>query len=108
MRDMIDLYATTPAERTRLIIARVAENTGIPLDAILGPRRTKAVCRARDQAVWELRQKTRLSLPQIGRVFTRDHTTAINSIRNHEARMNNGTYKKARGRSVSREAAAAE
>ena len=42
--------------------------------------RTKEVTMARQVSMYIIRQLTKLSLPEIGRVFGRDHTTVIHSL----------------------------
>lgn len=48
---------------------------------IVGDRRSKTVVRARQIAMWVVREITGLSLPQMGAVFGRDHTTIAHGIR---------------------------
>ncbi len=53
---------------------------------ILGPQRRREVVRVRQLLMWEVSERFRLSLPQIGRMFGgRDHTTVLHAIRRVEA-----------------------
>lgn len=74
----------SPADKTAAIIRSVAVKHGVSVETILGRDKTKEVCAARHEAVYEVRKNTRLSLPQMGLIFHRDHTTLISSIRRHE------------------------
>jgi hypothetical protein len=70
--------ATKIAVRT--IMAAVAEVHKVGIDDMLGPRRTQYVVRARFHAISLcIRLRPDLSLPTLGRVFKRDHTTIINA-----------------------------
>lgn len=78
------------SRRITQIIAEVAERHEMTPAEITGPWRWKRHCRARYEAMWLARQvmgkdgKPLYSLPEIGRVFRRDHTTVINALRRHE------------------------
>jgi chromosomal replication initiation ATPase DnaA len=62
------------------------EITGVPMDVIRGPRRDKRAVSARRGLMWALRYTAGLSLPQIARVVSRDHTTVMDALRREEAR----------------------
>lgn len=73
------------------IIAMVAERRGLTVDDLLGPSRLRPVAYARHEAMWELRQRTKLSLPDIARRLGRkDHTTALHGVRAYEKRRQEG------------------
>lgn len=80
----------TPADASTAIIAEVAEKHGVTVKQLLGHRTDRAVAWPRQEAMWELRQRTSMSYPQIGRKFGRDHSTAIWACRQHEKRMEEG------------------
>ncbi|GAU86007.1 helix-turn-helix domain-containing protein [Bosea sp. BIWAKO-01] len=63
------------------IIAAVASETGITIDAIKGEQRVAAIAQARQLAIWRVAAETQLSLSEIGRQFHRDHTTVLHAIR---------------------------
>lgn len=68
----------TLAQRILLIVAQVH---GFTVEDIMGTSRSYPLARARHHAVYEIR--TRLdtySLPKIGRIFGRDHSTILNSL----------------------------
>lgn len=78
------------SRRITQIIAEVAERHDMAPAEIVGPMRWKRHCRARYEAMWLARQevgrdgKQLYSMAEIGRVFGRDHTTVMNSLRRHE------------------------
>jgi chromosomal replication initiation ATPase DnaA len=61
---------------------------GWSFTVIIGPQRRDKVVEVRHQLMWEISERFRISLPQIGRLFGgRDHSTALYAIRKVEARM---------------------
>lgn len=75
----------------RKLAKAVAKAHGISFKEMISVRRQKGLCRARQQAMWELREHTDLSLPQIGKLLgNRDHTTVLHGCRAHAARMARG------------------
>jgi chromosomal replication initiation ATPase DnaA len=63
------------------ILAAVAYVHRVPVDEIKGKSRKKSFALARHHLVWELRKrKTNYSLPMIGKMLHRDHTTILNSL----------------------------
>lgn len=66
---------------SKQIIHEVAQEEGLTVDDLKGVGRSKPLALARQRAMWLIAQRTSLSLPQIGRLFGRDHTTALHSIR---------------------------
>lgn len=72
----------------REIIAEVAERHNLTPADLSGERRTRLIAAARQEAMYELRQRTRLSTPQIGRYLGgRDHTTVLYGILAHQRRI---------------------
>lgn len=75
----------------RPIVVAVAERHGLTIDDLLGGRRTQDVSEARHEAMWVIRNvlkddgNPRWSLPTIGRIFNRDHTTVLWGVRAHQA-----------------------
>ncbi len=63
------------------IIAAVSEHFGVPVEDVLGRRRSRDIALARQVAMYLVREFTSLSLPQIGRaVGNRDHTTVLYAV----------------------------
>lgn len=76
-----------PFQGRRLACA-VAKLHGLTFKEMISNRRSAHLVRARQHAMWELREYTGLSLPQIGRLLgRRDHTTVLHGCRVHAARM---------------------
>lgn len=71
-----DSYMPSP----EAIIEETGKCYGIDVAEIMSTSRTKEVAMARQVAMYIIRQLTKLSLPEIGRVFGRDHTTVIHSL----------------------------
>jgi hypothetical protein len=72
----------------RQIVQEVADAHKVSFDDIISPRRDKRSVAARHEAAWRMRNETTMSIPQIGqRLGGRDHTTALYSIKRHEAKL---------------------
>jgi chromosomal replication initiation ATPase DnaA len=77
--------------RANRIIRAVAAAHGLTFSQMISQRRQRNITRARQHAMWELREHTSLSYPQIARLLGRgDHTTALHGCRAHEARLARG------------------
>ena len=66
---------------SRTIINEVAEIYGVSRSDLIGPCRRHAFMEARRIAMMRIRNETNLSLPAIGRLFKRVHTTVLYNIR---------------------------
>jgi len=67
------------------IIRKVADHYNIRMADLLGPRRSRAISRPRQVAMFLAKNLTTKSLPEIGRRFGgRDHTTVIHAVRKIE------------------------
>ena len=60
----------------------------IQKEDILSNKRTKEIALARHLAIYIIRQVTDMSLPSIGKIINRDHTTVLSSIATAEKKMN--------------------
>lgn len=67
------------------IIYRVAQKHGVGVGDIRGTSRKPNLVLARQEAAYEIRMKRGLSLPQIGVMLGRDHTTVLHGIKRHTA-----------------------
>ena len=72
--------------RARQIMADVATEHGLHPSDLTGTNKHLHVCIARHHAMYQVRTHTDLSLPEIGRLFARDHTTVLHGIRTHAHR----------------------
>lgn len=80
----------TPPQRInskwRQIIAEVAFKHDVTALDIMSWRRGSVIA-ARQEAWWRIRQETTMSIPQIGRLVQRDHSTLCWGMKQHERRM---------------------
>ena len=84
----------------RAILDECSAEFGVPVPEILSPWRDERLLPARHAAMALARRLTNLSLPQIGRVMRRDHTTIIYGIAAHERREATSPETAARTRAV--------
>lgn len=73
------------------IIQAVANYYSIPVEQIVGSRRSKDTVQPRQVAMYLVRELTNYSLPEIGKVFSRDHTTVLHSINKIEDERKNSS-----------------
>jgi chromosomal replication initiator protein len=69
------------------IFASVYKKYNIRREEIVSSKRTKEIANARHITVYVIRQVTDMSLPNIGKIIERDHSTVISSIDTVEKRM---------------------
>ncbi len=83
VRDGISLLDTECAKGPRpgRILRLTAETWGLDLSDLSGPKRHRHVVEARHVAMYLLRAYTGLSLPEIGKMLHRDHTTVLHGAR---------------------------
>ena len=58
----------------------------MPIADIRGRDRRPLIAAARHEAIWRVRRVTGWSLPRLGKLFKRDHTTVLLSVREMEKR----------------------
>jgi chromosomal replication initiator protein len=69
------------------VFSAVYRKYNIKKEDIIGSRRTKEVAAARHIAIYLVRTITEMSLPNIGKIFNRDHSTVMSSIEAAEKRL---------------------
>lgn len=69
----------------RPAVSRICEEHGVPFAEIVGPSRTREISEARQHAYVAMRE-CGLSLPRIGAILNRDHTTVLYGLRKFAAR----------------------
>ena len=69
------------------IFAAVYKKYNIKREDIVSTKRNKEIANARHITVYIIRQITDMSLPNIGKILERDHSTALSSLNNVEDRM---------------------
>lgn len=72
---------------SELIPKVVAEHYGVTVEGLKSKGRTKAISEPRRLAAYLLRDRTILTLDEIGDLFNRDHTTIIYALRTVEDEM---------------------
>ena len=76
------LKVLSPRAEIQAVIDRIAREHNVTAGDIVSPKRTRAIVKARDQAILEVSTRWPwLSLPKLGRIFGgRDHTTIMHSL----------------------------
>lgn len=69
--------------KCRTIIEEVAAKYGVAVKEILSDRRARVLIPPRHEAMFRCVAETHLSLPAIGRVFNRDHTSIGHAVMRH-------------------------
>ena len=69
------------------IFAAVYKKYNIKKEEIVSSKRTKEIANARHITVYVIRQITDMSLPNIGKIIERDHSTVMSSLETIEKRM---------------------
>ena len=62
------------------IVSEVARYFGMTAGVLTGPSRSRSVVMARNIAMYLIRQITGLSTVELGKIFERDHSTAMHSL----------------------------
>jgi chromosomal replication initiation ATPase DnaA len=83
VRDIIDVWSVqTPRDLRMAVIAEVADRHGVPVEEVMGGRREKIIARARQDSMAAIKARfPNDTLPMIGRLFNRDHTTVLHALR---------------------------
>ena len=82
------LSGTEPVNVTvEKIISLVAQRFAVSQEELKGRKRTKEIAFARNIAIYIVRETTDLSLPKIGEIFDRDHTTIISATKSIEEKI---------------------
>lgn len=76
------MRAVSNRQDAKQIVIATAREHGMPLAWILGPRRNTCIVRARQEAMARVYDSCHgMSLPQIARLFNRDHTTVLHAVK---------------------------
>jgi hypothetical protein len=68
------------------IIRDAIENTGYTIEELMSDRRHQPLVEARQELYWQIYKNTDWSLPRIGKLFRKDHTTILHGVRKVEMR----------------------
>lgn len=81
----------TPSEPIHVtvdkILTNVSRHYSVSVEDLKGKKRTQDIAMARHISIYIIRTMTEMSLPAIGKVFNRDHTTIINSLEKVETEI---------------------
>jgi len=77
----------------KAIIAQTADRYGTKPSVILGRNSARVASIPRQAAMAAVQRDLGYSLPRIGRIFKRHHTTVLFGIRAHEARQQKEKWK---------------
>ena len=69
------------------IFSSIYQKYGVKKEELLSAKRSKEVAFVRHITIFLIREVTEMSLPNIAKIFNRDHTTIMNSIENIERRI---------------------
>jgi chromosomal replication initiation ATPase DnaA len=84
------LTLSTPWNGKRIAIS-IAKAYGLSWKDITSPRRLKRIVMARQHAWWLMRKHTKLSYPQMAKVFGDfDHTSVMHGVARHQRRVDAG------------------
>lgn len=84
------LSGTEPVNVTvEKVLNLVASKYNVPVEEIKGRKRTQDIATARHISIYILRKITDMSLPSIGKIYGRDHSTIISAIDSITEKYNN-------------------
>ena len=75
--------SVTPRQFTMALIEMIAREHGVTMAELMGVSRRQKYCIARRE-IWRVLRDQGISLPRIGRMFNRDHTTILHGLRRIE------------------------
>jgi chromosomal replication initiator protein len=85
-----DLLPQAEAEiPAALIMEETAKYFGLTVDDLISKSRSRPLTTARHVAMYLVRECTGMTLPKIGEIFARDHTTALHGINKIDSSMRN-------------------
>lgn len=90
LKNQMETSAPKSVSRTRVIAMEVAASFGVTVDDIVSDSRRNVVIKARQIAVWRMRNELGLTLNQIGNFVNKDHTTIIHACRRVEDMIKSG------------------
>ena len=74
----------------KTILREVSEKHEVSIAIMKGDRRNRSAVRARQEYCWRACKETCKSLPDIGNLIHRDHTTVMHGRDVHQARLDSG------------------
>jgi len=89
--DIVSGIEPSPVTVDRILNV-VAEHYGVTTEDIKGTKRNANIATARHMCIYLMRRNTELSLTEIGKIFSRDHSTTISSLRKIEEEKKDDPY----------------
>lgn len=86
-QDRRSFYRKMIEPKENQIIQIVEKHTGISKDLMSGRSHLQEIVMARHLAMLLIRERIKLSLKEIARIFNRDHSTVLSSIKSAENRI---------------------
>ena len=83
LAELEQLDAIEPRGFLHALLEDAAREAGVPAAVILGPSRRRAIAWPRMRAMARAHLDYGFSLPAIGRVFRRDHTSVLHAVRRY-------------------------
>jgi chromosomal replication initiator protein len=80
LRDLASPTAEANRASPDTVLQAVVRYFGVTLDDLRGKARHKEIVMPRQVAMYVLREDTRLSTPEIGKLLNRDHTTVLHGV----------------------------
>lgn len=84
------IVITAPHPEARKLIAQFAEKHGTTAETLRGKSRLRPIAYLRQECMAMLKKQTVLTLPEIGRLLNRDHTTVLHGIKQFKKRSRQG------------------
>lgn len=79
--DALEARQTAKPGRVEIIVAKVAETYGVPLEALYSANRSATTATARMLAMYLIRHLTHRSTVEVGEIFEREHSTVVHACK---------------------------
>jgi len=80
-------FVNSSKAKIAAVIRDTAEKYGITEKELLSTSRKKKFVSPRQEAIYRIRNEVQKSMPEIGRIFDRDHTTILHALEKHAERI---------------------
>lgn len=72
-----------PVPNWKRILSECSAKYGVPIEAIVGASRSRAILPARYEAAYRMVMEAGMSYPSAGKRLNRDHTTVLHAVKRH-------------------------
>ena len=83
LSDKLPLPRMAQEKRAQVIVQEVCQQRNLPLEKFFGVAKFSYLASARHEACYRIAKETDLSLPEIGALIKKDHTTVMHAINRH-------------------------